>query len=84
MRGYNQSQYNTIRYNSDGTALAFAESMTPSDGTITKSDIHTLADFLFTDEFFEIELTNKALYDVLRLSDWLSIERNPANSQWYS
>jgi hypothetical protein len=44
-----------------------------------------IVDFLTcVESFFRIEITNKALNDILRLADWLSIDRRPSNHQWGS
>lgn len=41
-----------------------------------------LVDFVFLSDFVRREITNKACNETLRLADWLSIERNPANIEW--
>jgi len=42
-----------------------------------------LDEFIFLSETFRIEVTNKALNEIVRTADWLSIERNPVNNEWY-
>lgn len=59
------------------------EVITPVDQTVFFFDLTTLDDFVFLSEFIHVEITNKALNDTLRLADWLSIERNPVNNEWY-
>jgi len=57
--------------------------------TITETDVIlfgptiALDDFVFLSEFIRVEITNKACNETVRLADWLSIERNPANTEWY-
>lgn len=58
------------------------ESLSETD-TILFSTETTLDDFVFLSELMRIEITNKALNDTLRISDWLSIKRNPQNVEWY-
>lgn len=58
------------------------ETITETDTIIFFSDL-MLNDFVFISEFIRVEITNKALNETLRLADWLSIERNPVNNEWY-
>jgi hypothetical protein len=59
-----------------------SETISDAD-TLSFSTDTSFYDFVFLSEYFRIEITNKALNDTLRVADWLSIERNPANSEWY-
>lgn len=59
-----------------------SETITDID-TISFSSVLRPIDFIFLSEFFRIEITNKALNETLRVADWLSIERNPVNNEWY-
>lgn len=57
--------------------------------TLTETDVRimmankSLLEFLFLSEFFQIEITNKALNDTVRLADWLTIKQNPQTIDWY-
>lgn len=71
----------------DGTQLAemfksLSDSMSESDTIIFLTDL-SLVDFVFADDAIQIQFTNKALADSVRLADWLSIERNPAQNGWF-
>lgn len=56
--------------------------------TFTEVDVLTMAmEIMFTESLFlsdyaRAEITNKALSGIVRLSDWLSIERNPPTNDW--
>lgn len=96
---YNEQRYNIngIYYvtslvetitESDASQLATAikalsDSLSVADATIFFSNDLGLADFIFMDEFLNIQFTNKALSDTIRMADWLSIERSPAQNEWY-
>jgi len=56
----------------------------PNVDTLVFSGDFLFQDFLFLSEFHRIEITNKALDDTLRLADWLAIERNPVNNEWFN
>lgn len=82
MAAYNTITYNTHRYNTDIFYLALSEVMSESDTQI--DDIgQALFDFLFLSEFLDVSITNIPLSETIRLADWLSIERNPTNNEWY-
>lgn len=71
----------------DGTQLAdllkaLSESLSFTDSIVMSNDI-TLSDFFFLDEMIQIQFANKALGDSIRLADWLSIERAPAQNGWF-
>lgn len=71
----------------DGTQLAdllkaLSDSLTETD-TIVFSNTLGLDDFIFMDEAIQIQFANKALSDTVRLADWLSIERAPAENGWF-
>ena len=59
------------------------ELITLGESTLLFAIDPVFSDFLFLDENLNIQVTNKALNDTVRLADWLSIERNPINSGWY-
>lgn len=81
-RGYNQFRYNTKRYNADGNELNFSESVGSAD-TLTEVDYKLLTELLVMNDDLTNQVTDKVLSDTLRLSDWLSIRRNPLNNQWF-
>lgn len=84
MRGYNNiGGYNTQQYNASGSELNFVESTTLTDTTIPVDYATILYDFLFLDATLTIQVTSKSLTEVIRLADWLSIERTPVNNEWY-
>lgn len=97
-RNYNDQRYNidgvfhitslseTIT-ETDGTQLAdlfkaLSDSLSESDAIVFSVD-QLLSDILFIDESIQIQFTNKALADTVRLADWLQIERNPAQNGWF-
>lgn len=59
------------------------ESVGSTDATLVFSTSPTFDDFIFLSEFIRVEITNKALNENVRLADWISIERNPVNQEWY-
>lgn len=74
--------------NTDGTQLAesvkvLMDALSSTDATIIMSINVGFGDFMFMDEMIQIQFTNKALTDTLRLADWFSIERSPARNEWY-
>ena len=74
---------------SDATQLADAikaldDSIAAFDTAIFFGLNPILTDFIGLDAELQIQISNKALNDIIRLSDWLSIERNPSNNEWYS
>jgi hypothetical protein len=82
---YAQALAETANLN-DGTQLAsvlklLTDSIMASDVRIMALT-HLMSDTAFFDDMIQIQFTNKALNDTLRLADWLSIERNPANNEW--
>lgn len=97
--GYNEQRYdiNGVFYATslsetvtevDGTQLAdllkaLNDSLAPIDATVLFAMSQNLFDFLFLDEMIQIQFANKALSDTVRLADWLSIERNPSNNEWF-
>lgn len=83
-RGYNKMQYNTNRYNADGNELIFADSLGITDTDIVHIISFTLVDLVFFDDSPSLSITNHVFNETLRLSDWLSIERNPTDSEWYT
>lgn len=64
-------------------AKLLVEALTPTDAAILFATSLVLDEFIFLSEFHRIEITNKALNETLRVADWLSIERNPVNQEWY-
>lgn len=58
------------------------ETITGSDVITSFDSVKSLLDFVFMSELFNIQFTNKALNETLRLADWLSIERNPQVNNW--
>lgn len=98
-RKYNAQRYNIngIFYASsfsetmtaaDATEMAnllktLSDSLTLASSIIFLDSIF-LADFTFMDDMIQIQFTNKALNDTIRLADWLSIERNPVNNEWFN
>lgn len=98
-RQYNAQRYNIngVYYASslsetmtetDSTQLAEAlkvlnDALTVADAAIFFTSGLFLTDFIFVDDLIQIQFTNKALNDTVRLSDWLSIERTPVNNEWY-
>lgn len=56
--------------------------MSETDALLLFSSDFVYNDFVFLSELFRIEVTNKGLNDTIRMADWLSIERNPANDEW--
>lgn len=97
--GYNEQRYNIngvfhvsalseTMTESDATQLAdliktISESISAADATLLFAADQFLVDFIFLDAAVQIQFTNKAINDTVRLSDWLSIERNPVNNEWY-
>lgn len=59
------------------------DSMTVADATISLMPDLGLTDLFFLEDSINIQFTNKALNDTVRLADWLSIERSPAQNNWY-
>lgn len=98
-RHYNDQRYNIdgVYYASslsevitetDGTQLAnllkaLSDSLSSADATVFFSVDQFLTDFAFLDDLIQIQFTNKALNDTIRLADWVSIERTPVNNEWY-
>lgn len=96
-RNYNAQRYNIngVFYVSsfsetiaemDGTQIAdllksLSDSLASTDALVSLSDIGLL-DFTFMDDMIQIQFTNKALFDTIRLADWLSIERIHTNIGW--
>lgn len=58
-----------------------SEIMTETD-TLSFSAQSILIEFVFLSELFNIQFTNKALNDIVRLGDWLSIKQNPQSDNW--
>lgn len=97
-RNYNDQRYNIdgVFYataltetvtETDGTQIAdllkfLADSFSETDTLVMSTDV-TLSDFMFLDEMIQIQFANKALGDTIRLADWLSIERAPAQNGWF-
>lgn len=70
----------------DGTqAASFLKSLSDS---LASADVLTqyadvgLLDFTFLDDMIQIQFTNKALFDTIRLADWLTVERIHTNIGW--
>lgn len=98
VHNYNEQRYNIngVYYLSsltetvtgvDGTQLAsllkaLSDSFSETDSIVFMVE-QPLIDFAFLDDSIQIQFTNKALADTLRLADWLSIERNPAHNGWF-
>lgn len=83
MRGYNaMGGYNTHQYNADGSELNFSETTSLVD-SFPVSYSSVFDEFIFLSELFGVQVTSKVLSDRIRISDWLSIERNPINNEWY-
>ena len=83
MRSYNAlGGYNVRQYNADGTELSLSDSSSLTDSFPVLYDA-VFDDFAFLSELFAIQITSKVLSDRVRMSDWLSIERNPVNNEWY-
>lgn len=83
MRGYNQFQYNTHRYNADGAEISLSDTVSSVDATIPKETEQTIVDFLFLSEFVKVDVTNKALSDEIKISDWIAIKQRPQSSGWF-
>lgn len=71
----------------DGTQLSdvfksLFDSLTETDALVFSNTLG-LNDFIFLDESIQIQFANKALGDTVRLADWLSIERAPAQNGWF-
>lgn len=41
-----------------------------------------LEESVFIDEFARVEISNKALNEIIRVADWLTIDRKPVNQEW--
>lgn len=98
-RNYNDQRYNIdgVVYISsltesvtgtDATQLSetlkvLFDSLTVADATIALMANPVFFDLLFLDATLQIQFSNKALSDTVRLADWLSIERTPAQNNWY-
>lgn len=80
---YNETEYNVARYNAEGVEIAFLDSVTVADITLEKFLFLAFAEFLFTDETITNDFTVKSLTDVIRLADWLSVERQNTNNGWF-
>lgn len=70
----------------DGTQVAdffkeLSDSYTLTDTLVSLYDL-ALYDFTFIDDMIQIQFTNKAIFDTIRLADWLSIERLHTNIGW--
>lgn len=61
---------------------ALSDSLSISDTIILGSDLFFF-DLLFLDSTILIQFTNKALMDTVRMADWVSIKRNPAQNGWF-
>ncbi len=61
---------------------ALSDSVTPTEGTAAKSDTKSLLDTLFLQETFTKQVSNKGLADTIRLSDWITVKRNPGSIPW--
>lgn len=56
--------------------------------TVTDTDLvlfmanRLLEESIFIDESARIEISNKALNEIIRTADWLTIDRRPVNQEW--
>lgn len=82
MAAYNTFTYNTHRYNTDILYIALSESITGTSADVEDVLLSQL-DFIFMDESIAVSITNIPMSDTIRLADWLSIERDTTNSEWY-
>jgi len=80
---YNTFTYNTHRYNTDIFYLALSEAIT-STSDDTEDTLFELVEFVFLNELTDFSVTNHVLSETIRLADWLQIERNPVDNEWYS
>lgn len=50
--------------------------------TVTFMASSSLLDLVICDALAKVEISNKAVNETVRVADWLSIERRPANNEW--
>lgn len=80
---YNETEYNVARYNAEGVEISFSDSVSVTDAAIEKFLYLSFTEFIFADETITNDFTVKSLTDTIRLSDWLSIERQSSNNRWF-
>lgn len=81
MRGYNQFQYNTKRYNADGVELSASETFSVTDDL--KKNIKTKrSESLVTSDNVAKQITQKRLSEELNLAIWINLDRDPAQNDW--
>jgi hypothetical protein len=74
--------YNRIRFNeSQFDGFHISDSFTMSDA-ITKSVEKTVSDISVVSDGLTKQITSKVLTDTLRINEWVSKERNPAQENW--
>jgi hypothetical protein len=57
-----------------GVGKLLSDTITLSDSTSFDSSMQ-LSDIIFLDENFTKQITNKGLFDSIRLNDWISIKK---------
>lgn len=58
------------------------ESLGSAD-TLSFSPTTSMDDFIFLSEFFNIQVSNKALNETLRVADWVGLKQNPQSQEWF-
>lgn len=84
---FHVSSLSELVIGSDATQVAdtiklLGDLLTVADNTATFAAQSFLVDTLFVEAVLQLQVSNKALNDAVRLADWLSIERNPASDNW--
>jgi hypothetical protein len=58
------------------------ETLTPSDSLAMTNILAPFIEFLFSFDAVQREISNKALYDTIRINDWLTIRHTPFVEYW--
>ena len=77
MAQYNQVQYNGHQYNTD----VFNQYVTFTE-TVALTPSLPKAEAVFLTDSRTASISNKGLSDIISVSEWLSVERTPPQSDW--
>ena len=75
---YNGFRYNEGRYNVQDLILYFTEAIAAADARMQTLS-RPLVDAMILVDSLTKSITNKLLTDVIKLKDWLSIKKDPAD-----
>lgn len=59
------------------------ETLTPADSLAMSQILAPFIEFLFSFDAVRAEISNKALYDTIRVNDWLTIRHTPFVEYWH-